>query len=294
MHTKLHKNSNCYQANSAKFQSPRFRSIRVKCHDSAKNNTVNVFLKPEVYQRILAAVKRIPPLYHPVQPSILSFSLEAQNIRAIWWHCQASVGVFLSMVLVSLVLSWAHYPPFSLHSFFFISFLLHVSSFSLPLPLSLSLSLSLSLFLNIFYQSRYQSRLSLRNTHCIPALTYPGLMPVVLLSPNFLFASVQANIAFQPLLRRLPLFSFLSIALFRSLFREPDFSVYDASLKRYRRKAGSRKRRITKWSAGVGHHVYSLSRSVYLLPQVESWSSNIAIFAISPPTVVTKWHFSWC
>lgn len=91
-------------------------------------------------------------------------------------------------------------------------------------------------------------------------------MPVVLPSPQISPSPFQANIAFQPLAPAAALA--FSVLVYRanslSLFREPGFPAYDASLERYRRKAGSRKRRITKWSVatGVGHRVYSLSRSV--------------------------------
>lgn len=89
-------------------------------------------------------------------------------------------------------------------------------------------------------------------------------MPVVLPSSNLFFvASNEHHFPTPPISFRSCL-SYLFSPFLSLSFPFPCLA-YDASPEQYRCKAGSRKRRITKSSvtAGGGHRVYSLSRSVY-------------------------------
>jgi len=286
-----------YEENSAKFHSLRFHSIWVKCHDFAKNNTINVFLKPEVYQRIPAVVKRIPPPYL----SNLLFSLtlfrgakyssNLVTLPSVRW------GLFIRGVSrLSFIVGALSFLPFPFlsfhlfpltHIFFLLSF--PFLSFSLLPPSAFSRSLSLNIVVSLSprYQLYSGSYLSWINASGLAIPKFPLRRFKRTLPSN---RSCGGSRFFRLCLS---CYFSLSLSLPLSLSCEPGFPAYDASPERYRRKAGSRKRRITKWSvtAGVGHHVYSLSRSVYLLTLVEPWSSNIAIFA-SLATSVTEWHFS--
>lgn len=146
----------------------------------------------------------------------------------------------------------------------------------------------------------------MRGTYYIPALTYSGLMPVVLLFPNFALSSSPPDSSNEHRLLTAPagpsLFSFVLVyraldlsqplylvfSLFSLSRSQPLFSDARDSLSEsgIDAKAGSRKRRITKWSvtACARGAVYIRCRARFtLLSRTSSLSSELV--ASAPPAV---------
>lgn len=205
---------------------------------SARNNTVNVFLKPEVYQGIPAVVKRIPLSSTYPPPSILprfrgaKYSSNLVTLPSVRW------GLFIRGVsrLSFIVAALSFVPSFlPLRPLPFISFPFFLSCTFLLL-------LSLSLVLSLLFSPSDITACPCARTYYIPALTYSGLMPVVLPFPNLLSAaSNEHRLPTAP--AGSPLFSFvlvycaLDLSLSLSLARNPCFPARDASSERYRRKS---------------------------------------------------------